>query len=385
MHQRSWLRCPSIPVVTIGTCVASAIFSCSSGAHDLLSDAGDQDATTTVSDDGGGGGVFERSDSGSGSGDRGCASANVELTRASPNVWLIVNGGGDSQVLSGNAQGTLSVWDSARAALFGPGGLVPTLQQQVAFGFILDGSDYEATPCPTFVPIAPALNADRVLRAAYPVVYPDAGGNYQEMQPYALSYVLSHLPTAQQKATNPTLGQQAVIVDINDPDLCFADFSSGRFADGGPPAENLNAQAERLTIAAIQSLTNAGVKVYLFAPNYAVGGGNAAYFTAAVAATNTGHGVFTPGTTADLVAAMTMVTEELLSCDVTLNGTVGKGLECSGSVAVDGAPVPCDTPDGWHLKDPSTIELVGAACTGLRSKPMAKITAAFPCAALVPR
>jgi hypothetical protein len=71
------------------------------------------------------------------------------------------------------------------------------------------------------------------------------------LQPYALNYVLAHLPTAQQRAADPTIGQQAVIVDIYLPTICFADFSSGLFADGGPPNENDVAQAERLTIEAI--------------------------------------------------------------------------------------------------------------------------------------
>jgi hypothetical protein len=61
---------------------------------------------------------------------------------------------------------------------------------------------------------------------------------------------------------DPTIGQQAVIVDIYLPTMCFADFSSGLFADGGRPNEDDVAQAERLTIDAIGALTKAGVKVY---------------------------------------------------------------------------------------------------------------------------
>jgi hypothetical protein len=297
-------------------------------------------------------------------------------------VWLVVAGGHDTTV---NDLGAAPVWDFERAALFGPGGVVPSLQQQVAFGFILDGSDYEATPCPTLTPIAPALNASAALQAAYPIAYPSAWGNYQEMQPYALNDVLARLPTAQQQAMDPALGQQAVMVDINNPALCFADFMSNRFADGGPSGETFLAQAQRLTVDAIQALADAGVKVYLFAPNYAVGGSNTAYFDAAVTATGTGQGVFTPASTSDLVAAMTTITGELVSCDVTLDGTVGQGEECRGSVSVDGAPVACDSPDGWRLKDASTVEFVGAACTTLRSRITANVTASFPCSVFVPR
>ena len=174
-------------------------------------------------------------------------------------------------------------------------------------------------------------------------------------------------------------------MDINNPSLCFADFASGQFADGGPTGETFLAQAERLTIDAIGALTEAGVKVYLFAPGYAVGGGNAAYFDAALAATSTGGSVFTPSSAADLVATLRTILGGLLSCDITLHGTVRQGQECTGSVAIDGTSVACDSADGWKLTGPSTVELVGAACASLRSRPMANVTATFPCSAFVPR
>ena len=40
--------------------------------------------------------------------------------------------------------------------------------------------------------------------------------------------------------------------------------------------------------------------------------------------------------------------------------------------------------EGWRLKDPSTLELVGAACTTLKTTPNATLSASFPCGAILP-
>jgi hypothetical protein len=70
-----------------------------------------------------------------------------------------------------------------------------------------------------------------------------------------------------------------------------------------------------------------------------------------------------------------------VSCDVTLQGMVTPGQECTGTVTIGGAPVACNSPDGWKLKDPSTIEFDGASCQKLQNNPGAVVNASFPCGA----
>ncbi len=91
----------------------------------------------------------------------------------------------------------------------------------------------------------------------------------------------------------------------------------------------------------------------------------------------------TPMDTAGLRADFERILRDSISCEVTLNGQVTEGLECEGTVEVDGVKVPCDPNDGWRLKDPRTLELVGKACSDLRGKPTAQIRADFPCGVIL--
>jgi hypothetical protein len=53
-----------------------------------------------------------------------------------------------------------------------------------------------------------------------------------------------------------------------------------------------------------------------------------------------------------------------------------------GEVILDGEELPFDDPDGWRLVDPSTLELLGAACEAYKAADNPVLTAAFPCGAI---
>ena len=95
-----------------------------------------------------------------------------------------------------------------------------------------------------------------------------------------------------------------------------------------------------------------------------------------------------PSTPKQLVDALTQIVLDARTCSFTLNGQVQAGSEKQGTVTLNGKPVPFDDPgapdEGWHLKDPSTLELVGAACKELKETPNATLSARFPCGAVVP-
>jgi hypothetical protein len=76
---------------------------------------------------------------------------------------------------------------------------------------------------------------------------------------------------------------------------------------------------------------------------------------------------------------ITRLSAELISCNVQLNGNVAEGTECWGSVQVDGAELPCNSPDGWRMSSRSSIEITGSACAELKEKPTATIKAEFAC------
>ncbi len=75
------------------------------------------------------------------------------------------------------------------------------------------------------------------------------------------------------------------------------------------------------------------------------------------------------------------------SCEVPLQGgrlsTLQEACE-QGSVTVGGQPVPCDQEnrsEGFYLKDVSTMQLVGSACTKLET--VGSLSAVFPCELII--
>ena len=97
-------------------------------------------------------------------------------------------------------------------------------------------------------------------------------------------------------------------------------------------------------------------------------------------------GVIQPSTPQQLVAALQQIVLDARTCTFTLNGQVPAGSENLGTVTLNGAVVPYSAPgvEGWHLKTPSTLELVGSACTTLKSTPNATLSARFPCGVVQP-
>ena len=99
-------------------------------------------------------------------------------------------------------------------------------------------------------------------------------------------------------------------------------------------------------------------------------------------------GVIQPSTPQQLVAALQQIVLDARTCTFTLNGQVQAGSSSLGTVTLNGATVPFDAPgapdEGWHLKNPTTLELVGSACATLKSTPNATLSARFPCGVVQP-
>jgi len=96
-------------------------------------------------------------------------------------------------------------------------------------------------------------------------------------------------------------------------------------------------------------------------------------------------GAILPSTPGQLVDALRNVVLDARTCTFVLNGQVPPGLESLGTVTLNGAVLPYDNTEGWRLQNPSTLELVGNACTTLKTTANASLTATFPCGVVVPR
>ena len=73
-----------------------------------------------------------------------------------------------------------------------------------------------------------------------------------------------------------------------------------------------------------------------------------------------------------------------LSCELLLDGDgVDPAKQCLGSsVRLNGEAVACEPQNGFRVKDPLHLELLGAACARLRAAPEIRLDVTFPCEAL---
>jgi hypothetical protein len=89
-----------------------------------------------------------------------------------------------------------------------------------------------------------------------------------------------------------------------------------------------------------------------------------------------------------------------VGCHIELNGKVTVGQECLGTVEQNGLPLACceqpqpgtytcagapaASPDGWHLSDAHSLELLGDACAKFLLGSGSVLSARFPCRVFTP-
>ncbi len=87
---------------------------------------------------------------------------------------------------------------------------------------------------------------------------------------------------------------------------------------------------------------------------------------------------YKPADGAELATALSSIVNSTRTCTFTLHGKVTAGKESQGSVRLDGTSLDYMAPDGWHLLDAQTLEVLGASCD--RIKTTSKLLqVSFPC------
>jgi hypothetical protein len=362
------------------------------GGHDSAGLDGSSATPPSGDDTGNGGddvGQFTSPDGSAVYGDS-CASTNAAPTRVRPTVWIVLDASGLEQV---DAGGTTSftydsaLWTSARNALVGTGALVSSLQSLEEIGFVgsstgepmthtaLDGG-FSQVGCPELLVVPPGIMNYAAIEQGFPAMPPNDGSEPSTY--HGLRYAIDHSPAG---------GSNAIVLVYGGFDEWLCGDESELPSNLVMPSRGLHQYSLNEAIDAQQAMILAamdgaakGIKIFDINPGNV--DANAASTHAQIAQIgNTGFGTFNTQTAGDLQAALQQVLTTVVSCDVSLNGTVVAGAECQGIVDIAGTPVACDDPNGWKLKDPSTIEFVGAACSNLEAHPDDLVHAIFPCQA----
>lgn len=291
-----------------------------------------------------------------------CADIRVQAMRVTPTVILIVDQSGSMT----SDFGSSDRWNSLRDALMDtPDGFVPALESQVRFGLALysaqfmDGEPVGMCPAITWVP--PAIDNYAAINA----IYGPADPLNETPTGESVDAVLMRLSMTPDPTDDPTI---FILATDGEPDTC---------AEPNPQ----NGQPE--SIAAVTRAYETGIRTYAISVGTDVG----MRHLQDIANAGVGNGPGDPdapfwvaGDDAGLRDALRAIIGGELSCVLTLSGMIQDlDLACTGSVILNGVPVPCDDPNGWRAIDATHIELQGDSCDLLQSTPGATLEATFPC------
>jgi hypothetical protein len=333
-----------------------------------------------------------------------CADASVHTSKAEPEILFVLDGSGSMCAPFGGA----TRWSAVRGALLGQmDGLIYRLQQTVHFGMLIyDGTidplvlllSTESSPspacagmylgakamgeCPGLAQVPVALNNAMAIDTAFPQT--ELGGSTPTDK--AMKLAVDQMIAMKNSDPDAKPRPQYIILatDGQPNDICVA----GMGGDGSLQKNNVLAEIDRAAMANITTFVisladgDPGLQAHLDDAAKRGEPGNPMAHT------------FNPMTPEDLTNTLIAIIGGAVGCEITLNGAVTVGSECRGFVKLGGMPAPCcqvgaggavcdgqnvDPPNGWRLKDASTIELLGQTCEAFLASPDLLLEAGFPC------
>lgn len=314
-----------------------------------------------------------------------CAEGRANASRVTPRVILVLdgscsmstnypaNGAESASECTSNPNGR---WAALRKSLVDPqNGVVTKLQDKVQFGVVVFGTQ-PTCPIPSD-PVKPALNNLSMIEAKLPDVQP---GMYTPTGP-ALDWVYDNLidPVSPDQTNGP---QIVILATDGEPNSCGGGSGGGGRNRGGGGVQT-NYQP---SIDAVMKGSSKGVKTYVIS----LADSSGAFHDHLVQLANLGDPdaggnatLYEPGSPEQLADNLQTLVGAAIGCDVALDGSITEGMECSGRVTLNGAPIACDDPNGWKLLDARHIRLQGDACKQLMEK-NAYVEANFPCTVFSP-
>ncbi len=285
--------------------------------------------------------------------DANCPAVHFTATATIPSISLLIDRSGSMDDPIGNTSRYRAVRD---ALVDNTSGVVTNLEAKAYFGASLYSTD---APCPKLYSVPRALNNKSAIQTLINGQSPD--GN---------------------TPTGPSIDQ------------AVADFAAAPAPAGSPPIIVLatdglpngcnGGNGEAASINAAAAAYAAGIRLFVLA----VGNGiNDAHLQAVA---NAGAGVtqgqpdapfFVANSPQQLSDAFNQIIGGVLSCELTINGTVDEQQAAAGTVILNGMMLQFGV--DWELVNGSTIRLLGQACTDLKNSASPMVEASFPCGAII--
>jgi hypothetical protein len=317
-----------------------------------------------------------------------CASASVTASRVVPTVYLVIDG--SSSMESNFGGGTR--WSVLRQALVGQNGVVSKLESVVNFGMTIY-SNNDPMKCPAFTEVKPAIKNFMAISAGYPAM--ETGGGTPTGE--ALQHVVDSLPDFSTAAPDQIVSAPPIIVLATDgePNGCasgiacdWVDWANclgqllGSLSNAAPTYDT--------TLAAVRAAKAKGIQVWVVSLADGLNNIPDLQKTANIGLgladdAMPGATIYSPKNPDDLTGTLTKLIGNVVSCDVSLEGSLVVSRACEGTVTMNGLPIDCNNAQGWKPLDDKHIQLQGTACDKFKSDPLSVLDARFPCDVVVPQ
>jgi hypothetical protein len=303
---------------------------------------------------------------------QGCPDVNVTFAPQTPTVVVLVDQSGTMAQGFPNTNSPAR-WNVVYDVLMNPtNGVVKTLQDKVRFGLVL--YSYTSGPtCPQLVQVTPpALNAFTAIDAAYKPAVPKL-----------------HTPTGESiTAITPELSA------FSEPGPKLILLATDGIPDRCNNPDGMDAISQKMATDAVQAAFKLGIETVIVAvgdevnkphqQDMANAGKGLAVPAPAQCTPETCATTYEPASKQAMIDAFLGIINGKRTCAFKLSGQVEAGKECSGNVVVNGKPVTCNDPNGWHLNNPTEIEFSGTTCDAILADPSVTIAATFPCDVITP-
>jgi len=312
-------------------------------------------------------------DGGGTSGDA-CIDLLVSLDKVEPTVVLLIDQSSSMNTAFGDAG---SRWNVVRDVLMNPdGGVVRALEGDVAFGLALytrvGSAPQGPAVCPRLIRVAPSLTSYGAMATTYFDAGPTGGTPTGQSIDKLLGFVDGGFVDGGLVSLVARGPKVIVLATDGEPDSC---------------EDNDDPQGRNLTLRATERAFDAGIRTFAIAVGNQVGTDHLRQVANVGSGQNADAGdasAFSTNDRAQFVAAMNAIVFGVRSCVFSLGGAVAAGSETRGTVTLNGAPLTLGDPNGYRLNSPSELELVGNACTTLKTTE-GNLVVRFPCGAFLPR
>lgn len=285
-----------------------------------------------------------------------CPRVNFTAMPITPSILLLID---RSDSMLGDFGNGMSRWEAIKAALIHPvNGVVTQLQSKAYFGAMIYYTVREPNPVCPLLTVRP-----RALDNATAISEILAVDPTYSWTPTAKSLDAARLSFA---ATPPPEGSLPFIV------LATDGFPSG--------CDDPGTDEKAMTVAAAARAREAGIRVIPLSVGTAIDNQHlqeVANAGAGVAAGQPNAPLYRGNNPAELKGAFDTIIRGVVSCDLTINGSVTQDQAAEADVLLNGRRIAFGT--DWILVGDRTIRLQGVSCDELKSAPAPTVNGTFPC------